>query len=234
MAEKLPTPICEVSGLPLPVLPIEPREIGALSMKPNRHHHWHPERSNELQNLAGLAVRKSRVQLLQPKVHDAYHNMYLGPELPTNEGLAFRLGILAAAGVVPRRALDIREAGKTVGLTPAAHARIASTVQIEHTRPLAEFFAAYCAKQDISKLLVEQLLDPETSPELQNQIARDLLGSSLTASLDGLLEEHRIMRKEGALAIPKPPTLYAVARRLVRKHSLGTFTSHLERRFITT
>ena len=32
VAEKLPTPICEVSGLPLPVLPIEPREIGALSI----------------------------------------------------------------------------------------------------------------------------------------------------------------------------------------------------------
>lgn len=234
MAEKLPTPTCEVSGLPLPVLPIEPREIGALSMKPNQHHHWHPEKSSQLQGLAGLAVRKSRVQMLQPKIHDEYHKYYDGPELPTNDDNAFRLGILSAAGVVPRRALDIREPGRTVGLTPLVHARIARSMQIEHTKPLAEFFASYCAKQDISEVLVEQLLDPGTKPEVRNKIARDLLGSSLTASLDSLLLKDETMRKEGALAVPKPPTLYTVARRLVRRHSLGTFTKHLERRFITT
>jgi hypothetical protein len=233
VAEKLPTPTCEVSGLPLPVLPLEPRLFGALSFdgKPNSHHHFHPEKSPSLQTLAGIALRKSRIQTTPLKAHNEYHRLYEGPILTDDQDEIFRLCVLSVAGVVPRRAIDPRKPDRTVGLSDKAHNSIVGSIKIDQPKEVARFFANYCAAQETDKQLVDILLDPEITKEKRLLTAREILGVSLESALGSLILEHKDMKKERLVRSNKPLTPYAAARRLVRRHALEDFVHHLTGRF---
>lgn len=116
MAAELITPVDEVSGIPLPILPQEllPSDNPA---KANWHHPWHASSAPELQTLGGKALRHSRVQLVRTTDHNegdrtrgklTYHDFYIGPKLPSDEPTQFNACVLACAGYIPERAIDLR------------------------------------------------------------------------------------------------------------------------------
>lgn len=229
MAEKLPTPSCEVSGLPLSVLPLEPRAIGALSFaqRVNAHHHFHPEKSPELRTLAGLALRKSRIQMTPVLAHNEYHKLYEGPSLPEGEAEIFRLCVLAVAGIVPRRAIDPISPNLTIELSDSLHAQIARSTRIDQPRDVARFLAQYCAGQETDYDLIELLTDKKASPEDRLYVARELLGFSIESALGNLVDQHRDIKKERLVRSFRAPSLYSVTRGLIRRHALKDFTEQL-------
>jgi hypothetical protein len=101
--------------MPLPILPTHVLPVND-PVEANMHHAWHPSTAPELQGLAGQALRHSRVQLVAATDHNlgdkkqgplTYHDYYAGPPLPTSEAEIFRMCVLAAAGYIPDRAIDI-------------------------------------------------------------------------------------------------------------------------------
>lgn len=115
MAAELSTPLDELTGIPLPILPQEC--IRSYSETYNWHHAWHAESAPELQGLGGKALRHSRVQLVRATDHNdgdktrgklTYHDFYIGPELPTEEIDQFNKCVISAAGYVPDEGIDLR------------------------------------------------------------------------------------------------------------------------------
>ncbi len=114
MAAELITPVDELTGIPLPILPLE--FLDHNSSQANWHHPWHANSAPELQGLGGRALRHSRVQLVRATDHNYkdktgrpnYHNFYIGPELPTDTRKQFELCVIAAAGYMPDMAIDLR------------------------------------------------------------------------------------------------------------------------------
>lgn len=119
MAAELPTPYDETTGMPLPILLPEDFRPDLEPESANWHHHFHPKTAPQLDSLGGRALRNARVQLVPAKLHnmsaESYHSMFKGPPLPEayQEDWQLRLCILAAAGYVPRQAIDVR--GETPG-----------------------------------------------------------------------------------------------------------------------
>lgn len=116
MAAELITPMDEMSGIPLPILPQEYLPMGKPDIA-NWHHPWHAESAPELQGLGGKALRHSRVQLVRATDHNmgdkrrgklTYHDFFVGPPLPTTDDERFRLCVISAAGYVPDEAIDLR------------------------------------------------------------------------------------------------------------------------------
>lgn len=116
MAAELITPTDTLTGIPLPILPQEWLPINDPA-RANQHHSWHPSTAPELLTPAGLALRHSRVQLVRATDHNmgdktkgklTYHDFYVGPKLPIEEAEIFRMCVLACAGYIPDRAIDLR------------------------------------------------------------------------------------------------------------------------------
>lgn len=132
MAAELITPRDPEFGLPLPIAPSEDGPLPHEALEANWHHHWHPESHPVLQNLGGLALRHSRVQLVDPAYHNmgtrAYHRYYAGPVIPESPEEQFREVVLACAGLIPAKGLDMSgDEPREVWLSPRQ-------VEILHTR----------------------------------------------------------------------------------------------------
>ena len=113
MAAELVTPTDELTGMPLSLAPpLEwlPRDRPDIA---NWHHWWHPSSAPALQTLGGQALRNSRVQLVPVGDHnmgsETYHHYYMGPNLPgaDDADTQFKLCVLACAGYVPDRVIDL-------------------------------------------------------------------------------------------------------------------------------
>jgi hypothetical protein len=187
MAAELITPVDEISGLPLPILP------GEAILPINQpdiadwHHHFHPKEHPILKTTGGLALRNCRVQLVHRNFHNEsptrYHKFYDGPELPEEESEQFKLVVLACAGFLPEEAIDLRSGEpKVVHMDKKQDAQIRSVLrpaksvssvdptdstrskifQYRHVRygyePIRDFIAAYALEHDISHVN-ESLVD---------------------------------------------------------------------------
>lgn len=214
------TPTCEATGLPLPILPVDPEQRD-LSLPTDFHHHFHPQRSVELsrKSLGGRALRYSRGQTIERYLHDRYHDFFSGPELPQNPNEHFRLSVLACAGVVPRQAIDLSTYGeyKIVDLSLEQFDDLAGQTSI-HTeaefhpkngekrrQEIGKFFAAYALRQDLrtvisDKFIIEQFLDPKTSTEQKAKLGTSILNEASNAAVDDLVPIHKELRRRGYVA----------------------------------
>lgn len=219
------TPTCEVTGLPLPILPLEP-EQRALSLPVDFHHHFHPRESRELSKkvLGGRALRYARGQTVERYLHDRYHDFFEGPELPQTPEEHFRLCVLACAGVVPRQAIDLSTHGeyKVVDLTLAQFDELAKPTSIHleaalHPKPdrgekrrheIGRFFASYALSQDLRSIvsnnyIIEEFLDPRTSAAKKAKLGNDILSVASSAAVEDLVPVHKELRRNGYVARDK-------------------------------
>ena len=141
MAAELITPLDEISGMPLPILPQEHLTIEDPTT--NWHHAWHPKTDPGLLDLGGRALRHSRAQLVRMTDHNhgdankgkqVYHDFYAGPELPKTDREKFYQCVLSAAGYVPERAIDLRGDEPVIRRMTAEQLRILQAPA--HAKPL--------------------------------------------------------------------------------------------------
>ncbi len=247
-------PSCEVTGLPLPILPPGPRENGAFlypyllsDIPANNHHAWFEARKVRGMGIAGEALQNSRIQKIDWYYHKNFHDIFdRGPELPNGKDKKdklFALGVKAVAGVIPLQAVDVsKEKGtyKIVDLAPDQQLQIAQNTTIDQRKPIARFLADYVAKQKITdvvdKLMIEQFLDRRTEHTTKKEIARLMLGGAVDLSLDnaGLYDEEVELKEQGLIAKPKPRTFYWNTKQTIRLNHLEYFSDTIEENLVAT
>ncbi len=216
MKEKLETPTCEITGLPLPIRMTEHPQGAQFSFS-DYHHHFHPDRSPLLSGVSGRALRYSRGQDIPRMFHNRYHRIFDGPKLPKTNTERFRLSVLACAGVVPRQALDLSEPRdfKIVNLKDEEHdalsgngvihiesaTRYDNRLKIRNT--IGRFFAQYALSQNVKEALsdsvIEQFLDPMISPERQKELGNFILHEALGSALSDVIPLHQQAKQEGLI-----------------------------------
>jgi hypothetical protein len=129
------TPMDEVSGLPLLIVPDE-RVLPILRKEvPNagsdghvladENHAFHPAK------FVDPPVRNARVQFVMRETHDEYHAAYGGPSLPATKPERIKTLVLCAAGYVPPRGLAFgADGGREVDLTVGQRERLRTSGEV--------------------------------------------------------------------------------------------------------
>lgn len=111
MAAELRTPVDKIAGLPLPIAPAPREFVFSYPNTTDEHHGWHPASDPLFTTPEGIALRNSWLQTVPIELHNtgkkAYHNFYHGPKLPANKADIFSRCILACAGYIPERVIDL-------------------------------------------------------------------------------------------------------------------------------
>lgn len=219
MAEKILTPSCEVTGLPLPIQPEEPHESEALFFKNyNYHHHFHPREDPALKSADGRALRYSRGQYLPVALHSRYHTIFAGPQLPEGEQEVFKTIVLACAGVIPRQAVNAYS-GEVVDLSSREYEYLSqpdvtyiegafNRISVKNARKprnrLGAYFASYAVNQDlsgvISEKVIKEFVHKKTSPERRKELGNFILRTAVNESLSEVAPLHRELKHEGYVA----------------------------------
>lgn len=194
-ALKIPTPTCELTGLPLPIVPADP-DMRELDFHRTFHHHFHPEKMPELSPavLGGRALRYSRGQVVEEYLHKRYHKIFAGPPLPETENEQFRLTVLACARVMPLQGIDLNTYGSYSVVNLSADERewlarpSVTNIEMAHhprrkqrrRKEIGKFFADYALQKDIralvdNKPLVDKFLSPRTSPADKARLGNAIL-----------------------------------------------------------
>jgi len=251
LAKEIITPACEVTDLPLPLFPAEPRENGALLISSaerllqrptDLHHHWHPARELKSMGSQGEALRNCRVQQVSWGLHHlGYHNVFKGPDVPNNKEDIFRKVVLSVAGVVPRQAIDIKRGDfKIIDLSQKQHNQLANRISIANSKPISRFFADFVASQDMKEVVssseIEEFLDRRTTRVRKHEIARILLSGAIDLSVDylGLNDEHQLLKRQGFFTKPKPATPRWIAKKFIRLRYMDYFLQKAEDQLATT
>lgn len=229
------TPTDELTGLPLPVLAKSAdffirKGENLFPRQKNFHHGFHPERSQALgydelgvllpaghaDRISGRALRYSRGQILPIWLHNRYHDIFLGPELPEDTRSRFTRVVLACAGVVPRQAIDLYTPGeyiKTPEMSDKVYRQIVKNIHYEGeiSRPrypnrrgeLGRFIADYAINNSLNNIMsekeiqdkIKQFLLPKT-PESRKEAGRVILAHAVDASVADLIPIHKEAVKE--------------------------------------
>lgn len=239
MAAETTTPTCEVTGLPLPILPVGLRESEALLSwrPPDRHHAFHRKSHPFLQDIGGIALRQSRIQRVPYSVHHfGYHKIFDGPELTDDEEEKFRLSVIASAGVIPRQAIKISssEDYSVIDLEDSQHIAIARSTGIESKQEVGKFISEFATKKGLEHILdqfnVDEFLSQKTEADKKIEMAEAMLSIALSDSVNlvALHDKHRTYRKEKLFPENNISTFHVVARGIVKEYSFGYF-----RRYVT-
>lgn len=236
MAAEILTPTCETTGLPLPILPSEPRIRGAfLFNRPNYHHPHHPDSDPVLADSRGRALRGSRMIKTPYANHLFYHQTFVGPELPETDEEVFKTLVLNVAGVIPKEGIDISapHSWSQRPISEDEHSRFAQPgiIKVERAKNIARFISEYTleSRDDdlVSNRELEEFVDNNTSYERKREIASNFLGETLDDLLTELNPLHKKLKQEGLVVNKQSKTLRHVAKSLVRKHAFGYYTEHL-------
>jgi hypothetical protein len=247
MAAEQATPTCEISGLPLPILPTEP-DARALSLYEDYHHHFHPRKSPELKGIDGKALRYSRGQLIARYLHTRYHQLFEGPSLPATREEKFRSTVLACAGVVPRQAIDLSREGeyRIVTLSNRQFEQLAAprSIYVERAfspthayykrRTIGRFFAVYAMQQNVrqavSDHVIEQFLDPGAEAGRKKELGNFILKEALGMSLEHLIPVHEDLKGEGYITPERQMPLQTIVQKFFTKDFFPDYHDEMAKR----
>jgi hypothetical protein len=224
-------PLDELTQLPLPVLVSgsDYYQDNGSQRSSNYHHHFHPQKSIELGYTAegvrlprnnpgrieGFALRYSRGQDLPIWLHDRYHKIFLGPQLPQTTEEKFTAVVLACAGVVPREALDLYtpDAYRKSTLDNKQHEFIrrriyfegaASRAKSSKRNHIGKFIADHALQSSLAEVMTEsdvrkkvnEFLRPRSETQRFNA-GKIILRHVVDASVAELIPIHKEAKKEG-------------------------------------
>jgi len=239
MAAEILTPTCETTGLPLPILPTEPRHPRGFFMnddyKFNNHHLYHPKLDPQLADSRGKALRGSRLMRTRVSTHKFYHQTFIGPELPTSDDDVFRAIVFNVAGVMPKEGIELFGANDWIQrpIEPKEYEIMAQpqTIKIERAKNIARFISEHTLnvrENDlVSTLEVEEFVDSKTPQSRKKELASNILGESLDLMLIDLNPTHKQFRDDGLVFNRRSKTLRHAAKTLVRRHAFGYFRENL-------
>ena len=261
MAEVLErAPVCDITGLPLPILPLELaerrallnfKEIQGLKTYEDFHHMWFHDSAPELEGLLGRAQRSSYGQDINRSLHDRFTNRVLQPILPTEDKVKYHRTVDACAGIIPRKAVFMPKEGGIlqVELTDEEYTYLASKVHIEkHFHPkhhsskrrlIGRAFATYLVDQNIegvvSKKVVGEFLSKKTSAERKLVLGNQILSMTIWASVDELQPVYRELSREGFVRKEKvAPNLGKVVRSFFTKDYFSAYHREMTEKLLTT
>lgn len=229
MAAEIITPTDVLTGLPHPILPYDVTPRYGRNFE-DFHHHNFPRRSPELlpalnldphaqpedyglSDIASIALKVCRGQLLLRTVHESGHKKLLGPELPTTIKDKYIHVAKACAGIVSRWAIDLRRADDDLlvymdddTFAKVANPKVLCGERYYFDRPanfrrriIGSFLLQYSLEQDLSHIssqVVDQFLSTDDAArrmELGNLLLRD----ALEISLASVLPLHRQLKMQG-------------------------------------
>lgn len=203
MAAEAYTPIDEI-GMPLPLAPTDLEIHDASQPKPDWHHHFHPRKSVILrEDWGGDAVRNSRVQLADYRVHhNEYHNYFYGPELPITAQQKFGIAVLAIAGYVPAEAIAFKRGKpRIVRLTEDQRSRLLTSGELKIAAPetVRNFLAEYTVKQDLThadESIVDEFIHTDEI-EKKYELGGALLKLAIEKAVEPLDPFYRTAWKKG-------------------------------------
>lgn len=200
------TPIDELTGLPLPIMPTE-----SFTPKADMHHHFHPRRSPLLSGLGGQAVRCVRLQKVNYDTHHFdYHNNFSGPPLPkTDEDKFFT--VLMAIAYVPDHAIDFSSGSPIVRkMTSEQRKRLRSPkhMRVNGEKIIHEFIKDHILAQNIKELgLSDSLLDEfknTRNHERRMELGHLILGFATGLATESLEPSYQAARR-AKLILPGLP-----------------------------
>lgn len=208
--EKLVTPTDELTGMPLPVLHSETIPRIYTGEEYNWHHHYHPSIDKSLKGVKGLAVRHVRLQLLPVEKHNHYHHIFEGPNLPRSNQERFGHIVLACAGYIPSKAIDVYKDDPTepVHLSKALRRRLQTggEMQLRGTSNIAQFMRKHLISQDFSHvndLLIDEFIHTKDI-ERKHFLGHWLLAIASEIAVEPIKPIYRQAMDDGLLAEPKP------------------------------
>lgn len=238
MAAELETPVCEATGLPLPIAPSE--QSNDASARRDWHHHFHPRLSPLLahDSLSGSAVRSARIQLVDYATHhNDYHGNYLGPPLPVTETDKFGLVILATAGYIPREGLDFSgNEPKRVELSHEQRKRMRGSgeLKVAAISPIQKFITAYTMDQDLShvdEMIIDEFLNT-TDKEQKLKLGSSLLRLAVRQAADPIIPMYRQAWKNGLIDQQVPSKAQRFVRSKINFKKRGvSLTNQLDVKF---
>ncbi|MDQ3123580.1 MAG: hypothetical protein M3Q14_02770 [bacterium] len=191
----------DVYGMPYPIHPYEPLN-GHQPTWTDDHHSFYQRNAPELQGDDGRAVRYSRCLTVARWLHNNFHTAYPdGTEsLPQTRQDKFAIAVLAAAGYMPREAVDVRDP-KNPGLVEMSD-KIYNYVQhyknmhfelkTRKNEPkknqgyakkhIGKFFAQYAQEQDLTHLgreVIRDFLDTRKSVETRRRLGMMILHDAI-------------------------------------------------------
>lgn len=224
MAAELITPMDELSGLPLPIAPGEEYLPADDPSVADWHHEYHPASHPDLKTVGGMALRNSRLQLVDLNYHNhspkSYHRFYEGPEIPTDPHEQFRLCVLACAGYVPEQGIDLSSGEpQIVDLTPRQKAQLGqmdpddglTLREIKYRYdPIRDFFTEYALEQDISHMR-EDIIDEFVytgQVDREKFLGHLLIAKAAEAAGELVAEDYHEVRTAGKLhpLMPRQPS----------------------------
>lgn len=169
---------------------------------------------------AGKAVRYCRGQLVPRYLHQYYHDVFAGPELPDTSADKFRTVVAALCQIVPRQAIDVRpnilgQPYRIRQLGDEQHNFIASRKLIHHEkaysdrryerlnkrRIIGRFFAQYAAEQeitaaDLSPHVIEEFLEAEEEARLR-ELGNQIMVAVIKETLPEVNKLHKTAKEKG-------------------------------------
>lgn len=250
-------PVCEITRLPLPILPLELAKQRALFNSyesfgtfEDYHHPWFEEKSPELQDVYGYALRISYGQDINRVVHNWFTKRFSenGPVLPESPRDKIIPTLIACAGGVPRRAVFLpnNREHEIVDLTDDEHRFLSSVVHVDkhyHKRYhsirrniIGRAFAAYFLEQNIqdfvSKQEVNKFLSHKTSKERKYELGNQILMKTMQMSLTEFMPIHQEVSEEGCIPKDRARNLGKVVRCFLPKQSFPEYHDTLRKRLV--
>lgn len=264
MAANIPTPTDEMTGLPHPILPFDTPPDDNRNFE-DFHHHNFPRRSPELlpsinlnhdaqpedyclEDIASVALRVCRGQLLSRPVHEIAHKRLLGPQLPKTVQDKYIHVTKACAGLVSRWAIDLRQPDEDLlvymddrTFQKVADPKILCGERYYYDRPanfrrriIGSFLLQYALEQDlshVSPLVVDEFLDTKVDSR-RTELGNLLLRDALEISLAPVLPLHSRLKKQGMVQ-PGKANMRSAIKKFIHPERLPAYHRDLSAKLTT-
>jgi hypothetical protein len=216
VSAELVTPTDELTGLPLPIVPIEN------PVRPDWHHHFHPRLSPRLVNKeGGSALRAVRLQRVDYDAHHrGYHRYFDGPKLPKKMNDRFGLIIMSAAGYIPEQGLDFTDGEPAiVDLTEEQAAELRKQIKVGSPTSIRYFIQDYVISQkledvNVNETTIEEFISTKNE-ERRRVLGHTLLGLVTKKATEPLDENYHRIRQQQQIAPNTPNSVMKFTKALL-------------------
>lgn len=230
----------EVTGLPLPILPLAtPGEEGQRS---DAHHAFY-EKELFLNGTPGTrAVRFSRLQYGPRYYHNRYHSMFKGAALPENEFQEFTLTVLGFAGYVPDEAVDTSGTEpKKVVMSQAQrhHLQLPGILRTEHRKgrkaEIGQYLMSYALGGDteFGKDLIKEEFIMTTNSRRKRELGFWLVSQAIESAVEPINPLYELAKRNKALRLDAAPCARLAVKQHVIRHVPDYFETLEERLLVT-
>lgn len=231
MAANLITPFDEITGLPHAILPFDIVPKTGEDFDDFHHHHF-PRKSPELlpqinrnpnvqpedyclEDIAAIALRVCRGQLLSRPLHNLGHKRLATVRLPTSVDEKYITVTKACAGIVSRWAIDLRRPDEDLlvymddfTFRKVADPKVLCGERAYFDRPanyrrriIGSFLLKYALEQDLSHVLpavINEFLDTKVQSR-RTELGSLLIRDALEVSLAPVLPIHAQLKRQGMI-----------------------------------